>query len=301
MNRDLHDPAKGFLHALAGCLLLSTNFITAKYGLQGFNPETFSLVWTSGAALYAFLIVLLGRETRNELFPIRKMKAMLALGATTALGMILAWNGLKRLDPSFASFLWRFGPVLAILSGVLLLKERLSLKEILAVAMMFTGGLWGVVGRWQSVGSGVVFTLFACCAGAGQLLIAKSQIREIHPNILVAYRTGLGALLIACWVLVSGSADFSVEVRYWYVTLLGAFLGPCASFLFTFRSYKYWELSRASMVLTIQPLFVVLLAYAFLGSLPTKRELVGGCLILSGAMWLAYLQVGKIRKSGLEV
>ena len=171
MNRDLYDPVKGFLHALAGCLLLSTNFITAKYGLQGFNPETFSLVWTSGAALYAFLIVLLGRETRNELFPIRKMKAMLALGATTSLGMILAWHGLKRLDPSFASFLWRFGPVLAILSGVLFLKERLSLKEILAVAMMFTGGLSLGRGRkmadcWFRGGSHAFCLLCRCRATA---------------------------------------------------------------------------------------------------------------------------------------
>ena len=102
---------------------------------------------------------------------------------------------------------------------------------------------------------------------------------------------GIGAVLIACWVFATGTADFAVEMRYWYVTLLGAFLGPCASFLFTFRSYRYWHLSQSTIVLTAQPLLVLPLAYAFLGTLPTTKELVGGCIILAGAFWLAFIHV----------
>ncbi|TET18720.1 MAG: hypothetical protein E3J78_05875, partial [Candidatus Cloacimonadota bacterium] len=56
-NNALNSPLKGFLFALAGTILVSTNFITAKYGLNGFNPETFSVIWTVSATIYAFLIV----------------------------------------------------------------------------------------------------------------------------------------------------------------------------------------------------------------------------------------------------
>jgi len=293
MDRVNHDPVKGFLYSLGGALLISTNFITAKYGLEGFNPETFSLVWTCAAAIYSFGIVVVGRVSRDQIFPMPSMKAMLALGTATGIGMILAWNGLARLDPAFASFLWRFLPVLAIISGVLFLKERLSKKEVFIMGIMLFGGLWGVVGRWESVGSGVIFTILAGLTGAVQLLIAKSRIYQVHPNVLVAYRVGIGAVVIACWVFATGAANFAVEVRYWYVTLLGAFLGPCASFLFTFRAYRYWTLSQSSIILTAQPLLVLPLAYAFLGTLPTHRELVGGCIILVGALWLAYIQAVK--------
>lgn len=287
------DPVKGFLYSLGGALLLSTNFITAKYGLEGFNPETFSLVWTFAAAIYSFGIVVVVRVSRNQIFPMPSIKSMLALGTATGIGMILAWNGLARLDPAFASFLWRFLPVLTIISGVLFLNERLSKKEVLIMGIMLFGGLWGVVGRWESVGSGVIFTILAGLTGAVQLLIAKSRIYQVHPNVLVAYRVGIGAVVIACWVFATGAANFAVEVRYWYVTLLGAFLGPCASFLFTFRAYRYWTLSQSSIILTAQPLLVLPLAYAFLGTLPTHRELVGGCIILVGAFWLAYIQAVK--------
>ena len=296
MNPGNYDPVKGFLYSLGGVFLVSTNFVTAKYGLQGFNPETFSVVWTSGAAIYAFAIVLVGRAGRDQIFPMRSMKAMLALGTATALGMVLGWKGLARLNPSFASFLWRLLPLFTILSGVIILKERLSQKEAFAMAIMLVGSLWSVVGRWDTVGTGVTLTILACCTGVVQLLIAKSQIRQVHPNVLVAYRAGIGAVLIAGWVFASGTANFTVEARYWYVTLLGAFLGPCASFLLTFRSYRYWALSQSTIILTAQPLLVLPLAYAFLGTLPTTRELAGGCIILGGAFWLAHIHMAKPAK-----
>jgi len=298
MNRGETDPVKGFLYSLGGVLLLSTNFVTAKYGLEGFNPETFSLVWTSAAAIYAFSIALAVGSSRARIFPIANMKAMLALGIATGFGMVLAWKGLSYLDPAFASFLWRFFPVVTILSAVLFFEERLSKQEVLSMAIMLLGSLWSVAGRWETVGTGVLLTILAGFAATLQLLIAKTQTHRVHPNVIVAYRVGIGAVAIAFWVFMTNTADFAVELRYWCVTLLGAFLGPCASFLLTFRAYQYWTLSQSTIVLTAQPLLVLPLAYMFLGTLPTLRELLGGSLILVGAFWLALVQGAKRTKRG---
>lgn len=107
----------------------------------------------------------------------------------------------------------------------------------------------------------MILMIVGACAFAVQMLIAKMMVAEIHPNILVCYRVGIGALIITFWTLLTGKADFGVEASYWLVTLLGAFIGPCASFLLTFRSYRYWDLSRSSMVKTAEPLFVLPLSY----------------------------------------
>ena len=289
-----HDPLKGFLYSLGGVVLLSSNFVTAKYALQGFNPETFSLVWTSAAALYSFGIAAAVKSSRSQLFPRQSMREMTLMGFATAVCMVFAWTGLSVLDPVFSSFLWRFFPVLAIFAGVFFLKERITRNELFAMMIMLSGSLWSVAGRWESVGKGVILTLLAGCAGALQLLIAKSQTGLVHANVLAAYRVGIGAAFIALWVFASNKADFSVEARYWYVTLFGAFLGPCASFLLTFRSYRYWTLAQSSIVLVLQPLLVLPLTYAFLRTLPCTQELFGGLVILFGALWLT---IGQIKKS----
>ena len=300
INHHGPDPLRGLLYSLGGVILLSTNFITAKYGLKGFNPETFSFVWTTAAAIYSFAIALAGKSSRSQIFPRQNMKAMMALGTITGICMVMTWNGLALLDPVFSSFLWRFFPVTAILAGVLFLKEKLSKYESFAMLVMLTGSLWSVAGRWDIVGSGVILTLLAGCAGAAQLLIAKSQTDLVHVNVLVAYRVGIGAVFTAAWALANHNLNFDVEPSYWYVTLLGAFLGPCAGFLFTFRSYRYWTLSQSSVILTIQPLLVLPLAHVFLGTFPTEKELTGGLVILLGVFCLALVQIKK-HHDGLKV
>jgi drug/metabolite transporter (DMT)-like permease len=285
-------PFKGFLYALGGTILVSTNLVTAKYGLRGFNPETFTLIWSGAAALYALIIVLAtGHKHEIVLSSSHNTMRVILMGLAASFSMMLAWQGLSWLDPSFASFIWRFQPVLAIIFGVLLLNERLFAKELFPITLMVFGGCLSTLGRWNIVGSGTVLTILACCAVSVQMLIAKIISTKIHPNVLAFYRVAIGSVFIALWTFLMGKADFDVELSYWLVTLLGSFLAPCASFFLTFRSYRYWELSRASMVKTMQPLLVLPMAYIVFGTIPAGRTLLGGVLILVGAFWLSWIHL----------
>lgn len=288
-NNQIDQPLKGFAFALIATILVSTNFITVKYALRGFNSHAFSVLWTVFATIYAFIIVLATGLRKELILPRNCLLPILLLGITTATAMLLGWAGLALLDPSFASFIWRFFPSLTIVLSAVLLKERFYAIEILPIAVMIIGGVISSIGRWSMVGTGIILTICACFAAAIQMLIAKVKVRQIHPNVLVFYRVGIAALLIALWTFSIGKAQFHSPPRYWLVTMLGAFLGPCASFLFMFRSYRYWGLSRSSIVHISQPLFVLPMAFIFLRKLPSSRGLIGGFLILSGAFWLVWL------------
>ena len=288
------DNTKGFLYALGGTLLVSTNYVTAKYGLRAFNPETFSLIWTSAASLYSLIVIIVSGKLSQLVIPAKSIRGIAILGLATGTGMVLAWSGLSVLDPSFASFLWRFSPVLIIVLSIFFLSERLRLIEVLPIAVMVFGGALTTFGRWHIVGKGVVLTLLGCVAVAVQMLVVKLNVQRIHPNVLVFYRVGLAALVIAMWAGVTGKLSLGISTPHLLVTMLGAFLGPCASFLLTFRSYRYWELSRSSVVLTAQPLLVLPMAYLAFGKIPSGLELVGGFIILGGAfslIWLHHAQI----------
>ena len=285
---------KGFIYALIGALLVSTNYVTAKYGLMGFNPETFSLVWTAAASVYTFCIVLITGHHRELKIDRNSVKHITVLGIATGAGMILAWAGLALLDPSFASFIWRFAPVLTIALSALILKERLQLREILPIALMVAGGALSTYGKWHIVGTGVMLTLLAACMVAVQMVTAKMKVSEIPSHVLVFYRVSGAAVCIAVWTIATGKLHFNVATPFWIVTLIGAFLGPSMSFQYTFRSYKYWDLSRSSIVLTAQPLFVLPMAYLAFGRIPTGLQLLGGFIIVAGAFWLAMIHRTRI-------
>ena len=290
------NPPRGFVCALASIILLATGFITGKYALREFNPETLSLVWTTAGAAYA-LLFLLGRGAGRELLiPRRLIAPILLLGLVTASGMILTWTGLRLLDPTFAAFLWRFLPVVSIILSFLLLGERLSAWELPPVAVMLFGAMTCAYGQWTIVGRGVILVSVAVLFAAAQALIAKVVVPDIHPRVLVFYRNGMAAVGIAAWIVPAGRFDLSlVHLDTWIVVLGGAILGPWAGMMLFFASLRYWELSRFSLVQIAQPLFVLPMAAVFLHQIPKLLELIGGCCILAGGFWLTILHVNQTR------
>ena len=278
---------KGFFFSLIATVLLSTNYVTAKYALGGFNPWTFSAVWCSAATLYSFIIVLLSGGLRDLVLPRRAFRAMLYVGMFTAGTMLLSWWGLSMLDPAFFAFLFRFYPVLTIALAAIFLSEKLPRRLLWPMAVMVAGGLVSTLARWNIVALGMCLTLVACFMAAMTSLIVKTKISQIPTNVMVFYRVFIAAVIVTLVALGSGKADFNVAGKYWAVILLGAFLGPCLAHVLMFRSYAHWDLSLSSIVYTSQPLLVIPLAYVVLDRLPAGMELVGGMIILAGAFWLA--------------
>jgi drug/metabolite transporter (DMT)-like permease len=290
-------PRKGFALAVAGSASLASNFVTAKYALQGFNLVTFSFVWAGAAAVFSFgLLAATGRlqtirMSRNAALQVTMM------GFFTAIGMILSWAGLLHLDPAFAAFLRRFDPILAIGLGVVFLKERFKKKEIFPVILMISGGLAGSFGRWEIIGLGVMLTLLACLAIALQFFISRVSLKELGPMALVFYRSVIATAFIGCWVLFDGGADFHVAARYWLVTFIGALIAPIMGHYLLLKSYIYWDFSKSMVVFAMQPLFVLILAYVFLSQLPGPQGFIGGMIIISGVFWLSRIQAEPSRKT----
>ena len=283
---------RGLFYSTAGMIFFSGGLIAAKYALAGFNAGMFSSIWCISSTVYALIFVVLTGKVR-ELFSLSRNERanIVLLGIFTGVGMIVGWEGLARLDPSFAAFLWRFLPLLTILSGIIWLGEKLMLREIFPITLMIAGGAISTVGRWEIVGTGVILVLLSCVTAAIQMIIGKVQSSSVHPTILIFYRSLISAILVCLWTIARGQIDFSPSWNYWIVTVAGAFLGPAAGFWLTFQSYRFWDLSRSSIVLTVQPIVVLPMVYLFLHQLPSKQGFIGGMIILAGALWLTYIHL----------
>lgn len=282
---------KGFLYSLGATILISANFITVKYSLRGFDPVTFSFIWSLSAALFTLIFIYFPKHGKNLKLKKDNRISIIILGVLAGISTLLAWAGLSLLDTSFSAFLWRFLPLLSIILGIIFLKEKLLKGEIWPIALMVIGGGLSTIGRWEVVGMGVLLTLAACLGSAFQLLIAKVKATDLPTSLLSFYRNLIGAMVILCWILISGKGNFSAECKYWVVAILGAFIGPGLGVYMTFKAYQYWNLSRSSIITTLQPLFVIPLAYTFLNTFPSKQEFLGGLIILLGCLWLSWIHL----------
>ena len=297
MNTETN-PMKGLSYSLAATVMFAGGLVAAKYSLEGFNPYTFSVILSTSAAIWAFLIALFSRNCRSLVIQRPKTKwRVLFLGLITGVGMIMAWTGMKMLDPSFVAFLLKFQPVFAIVMGAVLLHEKLLFNELVALMVMIAGACLSLVGRWHIVGTGTVLVLLSCVLGSFQLLIGKREAQTVPAIALVFYRVAIAAVIVTVWGLLQASLDFNVAASYWFSTVLAAFCGPCVGVFLMFQSYHYWHLSRSSMVHTALPLFVLPMAFLFLHKIPVTRELIGGAVILLGAFWLARIQLARAKQA----
>jgi drug/metabolite transporter (DMT)-like permease len=179
--------------------------------------------------------------------------------------------------------------VLIIVGGSLVLGERLRGFEVVAVVVMLLGGCVSAVENWDVVGRGVLLAAAGCAFIAVQRIIVKARTRGVAPLVVNFYRAVFSATLLCAWLLSTGGAGFADRPSRWAVLAVGALIGPTLGVTLTFQAYRVWDLSRATMLLMAQPLFVLPAAYVFLGTLPTARQFIGGLIILGGGLWLVWM------------
>lgn len=285
---------KGFAFALAGMVFLSCNYITAKYGLRGFNPESLTVLWMGSATIYALLWTLALGQTRQIALPPSVMRWMIAMGLANAACQLTAWQSLDHMDPSLYAFLQRFSPMMAILMGTLIFRERIRRIEWLPIAIMVGGGMASVLSPTPSdkplIGSAVALCLISAFLSALQLPLAKLGGPNIPVGIMNFYRVAVAFIAVTLWGIMTRKLDFSkAGADHWGVVLLGAFLGPFVSYVCTFRSFRHWDMARSSMVMTLQPLVVIPAAFLFFGLDITRWQFIGGLITLAGGFILACL------------
>ncbi|MCX5662978.1 MAG: DMT family transporter [Planctomycetota bacterium] len=286
-----NDPVKGFTFAFMGMCLLSCNYVLAKIGLEAFNPETFAFFWMGLATVFGLGLLLARGQARQILVRRGQRRWMLAMGLANTACQLLMWQGLSRLDPSFASFLGRFQPVMTILLCVAAMNERIRPAEWLAIGVMIAGGAASSLeGTFRAEALGIVLILSSSFFGAVQWTIGKHLAGQVSSQVLNFYRVSLPAAVTLALALAAGRFDVSrADAWHWSAVAIGSFCGPFLSYVFMFRSGQFWNMSRSAIVMTLQPLVVIPMAYLLMHKVITGWKLGGGIVILAGGLCLAAL------------
>lgn len=125
---------------------------------------------------------------------------------------------------------------------------------------------------------GLLIGLFSALAYALRNLILKKHNAMGNGSIQMIYQLGIVVILLAPVLWLYPEADI---VSQWpYLFILGAITTALGHTLFL-SSFSHFNISTASIMSSIQPLFGVLLGALFLYEIPTLKSVVGGALILT--------------------
>jgi drug/metabolite transporter (DMT)-like permease len=146
---------------------------------------------------------------------------------------------------------------------------------------------------------GVLTGLLSGLCYAGFTLFGRyASQRGLNPWTSVLYSFGLGGILIALIAILSGGrlpgtitrpADFlwlGSSLTGWGILFLLAAGPTLAGFGMYNTSLTYLPSSVVNLIMTLEPAFTILIAYALLGERLNLMQIVGSLLILAGIVFL---------------
>ena len=274
----------GYHLALFSALASAAVTVIGKWCLESISPILLTSLIFSVAAfvLTATLVPRRGwswfyRQTPSGWLWISAL-ALSSIGALWGF-----WAGVQKIDPTLAAFLNRAEVFVAIFLAMIILSERFSWLEGVGAIVSVAGMIIMRVTLRVEYESGFWLVLLGSVFFGVVELVSKIAIRHVEPVELTAMRSWFMAL--AFWIIFLFRGEhFDGLGAVWPGVVALALLGPVLARLFYLWALKRMDLAKAAIIMQTQPVFVVVLALAALGQLPTVREAWGGVLIGVGCI-----------------
>ena len=237
---------------------------------------------------------------RARAHPLGNRKALLfARGLSGFLALTGVFYALFHLSMAQATVLQYLHPVFTALLAFLFLAERPTTATLACIALSLLGLACMVMPYWTGSDTtpAPLWPVIAGLGGAFGSGVAYTLVRKLvmteHPSVIVLYFP----LICAPGTLLLGGADFIwPTVAGWWV-LLGV---GCFTQLGQLTLTKAMQLDAASRVTSlsyVQIIFAAILGWLAFGEIPTQATLLGGGLILLGAIVSAWMQPRSIQAS----
>ena len=273
---------------IIGAVLISFAPILVNVARVGPTPAAFYRMFFSGLAL---AIVVLVRRSRWWAGP-RHLWFAVAAGAALAVDLAVWHRSIALIGPGLATILANFQVFFLAAFGVLALHEQPSTRLKVAVPLAVLGlvlifGLdWGSLEagyRW-----GIVLGLVTALCYASYLLTlrkAQAEVGELDAVSTMAVLCLISAALLVGAVWLEGESFRILDGETFGVLLAYALVPQVAGWLLISTALPKVQVSRAGLILLLQPALAFVWDLLFFGR-PTKAVELLGAIITLGAIYL---------------
>ncbi|GAA4268353.1 DMT family transporter [Hyunsoonleella aestuarii] len=125
---------------------------------------------------------------------------------------------------------------------------------------------------------GILFGLLSALFYALRNLMLKNPAQNYNGTSLMMYQTLFLSVILLPFLVIRDTSN--IITQYPYIILLALVTTAIGHSLFI-NSLKYFYVSTASIVGSIQPIFGIIIAFIFLNEVPTLNTFIGGSLIIA--------------------
>ncbi|BAA29139.1 carboxylate/amino acid/amine transporter [Pyrococcus horikoshii] len=269
---------RGYLLVFLAASMWGTLGIFAKF-LYRYNLSTYTIVFYRVIFALIFLFIYLKIKKIPILIPKERLKFYIAYGFFSIfLFYSLYFYTVKISSVSFAVLMLYTAPAYSTILGKLIFNEEINKKKLLAVILVIGGVISLNYG-------GISFSLKAIVAGltsgftyALYGVFAKMAVSKEEPE-----RVLFNVLLIGAIFLIPFT-DFKIPPESLPYLIALAFFPTFLGYILYNTALKTVEVSKASVIATIEPVVAMTLAFIIFGEELSIVQLIGASMIIGGAL-----------------
>ena len=289
----MNNTQKGIYFAIAAAILSGFSIFLNKFAVTAITPPlVFTATKNFSVGLLIIGIIIATKKWR--LFKEIKKQDFLKL---TLIGIIggslpfyLFFTGLSQTSAINGAMIHKSLVFWVAILAFPLLKEKLSRVQILAISLLFISNYFvgGFSGFQFSQAEAMI--LLATILWAGETILVKKLLPRVDPDIVLAFRMGLGSLILLSASFFAYPASVLQITTLTSVQLFWLLLTAIILFAYVatwYRALKYAPAILVSAILVSSTLITNLLSAIFIThSLPSVLLSSQSALVLSGLAFL---------------
>ncbi|CUX76950.1 carboxylate/amino acid/amine transporter [Thermococcus chitonophagus] len=269
---------RGYILVFLAAAMWGTLGIFAKF-LYQYNLSTYTIIFYRVFFAVIFLFAYLKVKGIDPFIERERIRFYLAYAFFSIfLFYALYFYTVKISSVSFAVLMLYTAPAYSVLFGRLIFKEKITPTKLLAVALVITGVVLlntdsitvSKLAIATGLASGLTYSLYG--------VFSKMAVRKEEPE-----KALFNVLLIGMLFLIPFT-DFRVPTGAIPYLVALAFFPTFLGYILYNTALKTVEISRASVIATIEPVVAMTLAFLIFGERLTVLQIIGAGLIITGAI-----------------
>lgn len=268
-------------------VIWGVNFVVVKYATEIFSPVAFTGLRVGAAAL--FLLSVAFARGRISL-PRRDVIGLLLIGVIgNGLYQLFFVHGVARTRAGNAALIVGAAPAVIALFARLRGLERLKRMTLIGIALsvigvglVIAGSASPTNGETTLLGSLLVFGGVLCWTVYTILLQPYTKRIDVIRLSAITMVGGAVPLLIASTPALIATNWSAVGRGGWFALFYSSVISMGVAYFFWYRGLRVLGPTRTAVYSNLQPIIALLVAWAFIGEIPTIFQGVGAVTIIAG-------------------
>ena len=273
-------------HPLNGAMLMTAAMLViplvdglAKYLSVDYSP--LFLGWARYAVASGIVLPFAAARGGRRMFPTEQLAAHTLRTVFLVIGMTLYFLAVARIPLATVSSAYFVGPIVAVALAVIVLKETLTARKMLSLALGFAGSLV-ILKPGATIEPGIVMAFGAGLFFALYMIATRQASKDSDPLPTLAFQCVFGTLLLTPQAIWSWSTPAPADLIFF--AGLGIF--SAVGHLLSIAAFRLADASTLAPLVYIELIGAAAIGYFAFHEIPGPSTLIGAGLIVAAGLIL---------------